>query len=355
MSYILDAIRKSDWERRRGQVPNVLDLHAGTQPAPVADDAAAGASRWLRPALVAVIGGFAIGGAAFAAFSLSSRLTWVAEAPPPASAAAPKVPATTPAPAPTSASPAPPAPVIADAQAPVVVVPAGTGWALLPMVSQATTSPPAVAAYAGAMPAYPGAEWLGETGGEPTEEQLAALLDRHGPPRGREPTASTSARPNASARPEAPARRQPAVSEGREEPAWYAQARAELASMAAAEKARGNGFANRDAGYAAHLPALETPAASPKTLARPTSAPPIDDLPADLRAQLPPIRLSVHIYADDPALRRVRVNDVAVREGESVTGELTVAAIVREGVIFRFKGSEFFLAANDGWQPAARR
>jgi hypothetical protein len=402
MSYILDAIRKSDWERRRGQVPGVLDRHGAASPVAADGDrsietAWTSAPGWVRPLSMTILGGAVAGAVGLAVVSLAPEVWRNRDAQPAALAALPPamapaaasgVPAVQQAADPaavqtvaavnTAGAVTPPAGASASAlpapQPPMVVVPPGTGWALLPMVpAGAVAGSGGVAGVPMAM-AAPGMVTSGDWGAgmaanvDLTDEEIAALLDSHGAPRPA-PTgvsARTGARAAATEPPKADlsARRKPGADRG-DEPAWYANARADLASMAAAEKAKARGIGAGASTLAARSSAVEAPepvlAALPPPAAagpgrvtsavRPTAAPPIDELPAAVREQLPAIALSVHIYADQPAARRVRVNNVAVHEGDTIGAGLDVAAITRDGVIFRFRGTEFFLPANESWQP----
>ncbi len=390
MSYILDAIRKSDWERRRGQVPGVLDRHGVASPVADGDrsieTAWTAVPGWLRPLSMTIIGGSVAGAVVLALISMAPEV-WRdrdkqradVAAPPPAIVSAPASAASAVQSAVNAAAVTPPisepgsvagAPVAAPGmpQPPMVVVPPGTGWALLPMVPAGVVAGSGAAGVPMAM-ATPGDWGAGMAANvDLTDEEIAALLDSHGAPRpspagagARTGVKAAAAEPS---RAEPGARRKPVADRG-DEPAWYADARADLASMAAAEKAKGRGMGAAATTLAARSSAMEAPEpmvpapsppdatapARPTVAIRPTTAPPIDELPPAVRDQLPAIALSVHIYADQPAARRVRVNNVAVHEGDSVGAGLDVAAITREGVIFRFRGTEFFLPANESWQP----
>jgi len=138
MSYILDALKRADAERERGQVPGL-----NAQPAGPAGEPAGGAGRWI----------WWLGGAAIAA----AGLVWWRMAPPsvgpspsvqpPVAAVAVAPMAVTPAPAPAPA----PAPVVAPA-ARVAAVPAPPSpMAVRP--AGASVSPPAPAPAPVAVPA----------------------------------------------------------------------------------------------------------------------------------------------------------------------------------------------------------
>jgi general secretion pathway protein B len=101
MSYILDALRRAESERQRGQPPGLHAQPAPTSPAPATPPRVA-ALRWLGLALALAAG------AGLALWLLHREGASVAQAPPPA---APAVPAAMPLPAPTVAAPPAPAPL----------------------------------------------------------------------------------------------------------------------------------------------------------------------------------------------------------------------------------------------------
>lgn len=352
MSYILDAIRKSESDRRRGQVPGVLAVQSVPAPPPPR------ASRWLVLAPMVVVAGAAAAGA----------IWWMHEPPSPRSVAdaspapvvAPKATRGSTARDTTAADALPPAglrpggsvagmPPAPPLTAPPVIVspPPGTAWALTPVPM--VTAPPGGAAHATS------GAWAGDTGESGlTDDEIAVLLEGEGVP------LDAPAQRREKPRPAASGDRPAAKAAQKQEPAWYASARADLAAIAAERRNAGSVEAppprSNEPSVALASPRAASPraaspgSAAPRGAAVP-SAPAIDDLPASIRAQVPPIALSIHMFADDPAARRVRINDQSLHEGDPVGPDLQVAAITRDGVVFRFKGTAFFLSANDNWQP----
>lgn len=67
------------------------------------------------------------------------------------------------------------------------------------------------------------------------------------------------------------------------------------------------------------------------------------ELPYGLQQKIPEIRISVHIFNDDPQLRKVRINGRILREGEEVERNLTVDEITPHGVIFTYARTVFRL------------
>jgi len=104
-------------------------------------------------------------------------------------------------------------------------------------------------------------------------------------------------------------------------------------------------------------PAPPAPEATPapKT-AEPTSAagqstPPVAvtkdvpfyyELPFNVRKTLPPLRLSMHVYAGDPAQRFVVLNDSRLAEGDKTADDVTLREVRKDGAVLEFQGQRFF-------------
>ena len=65
-------------------------------------------------------------------------------------------------------------------------------------------------------------------------------------------------------------------------------------------------------------------------------------LAASFRSRLPSRDISVHVYSDNPAERFVFVNSRKMMEGERTSEELTVEEIHPDGIVFSFDGQRFF-------------
>ncbi len=78
--------------------------------------------------------------------------------------------------------------------------------------------------------------------------------------------------------------------------------------------------------------------------------PGIYSLPAAVRATLPDIAFSVHVYAEQPAARRVRVNGTMLGEGDAISGDLRISAITRHGVVLETHGQRFRMGLDESWQ-----
>jgi len=90
---------------------------------------------------------------------------------------------------------------------------------------------------------------------------------------------------------------------------------------------------------AAQAAAAVDPAAASTT----ESLPMLRDLPAEDRAALPPLKLSMHVYAVHPAERFVLVDGRRYSEGMAVANGLVLEEIRRDGVVLAFRGHRFVL------------
>ena len=70
----------------------------------------------------------------------------------------------------------------------------------------------------------------------------------------------------------------------------------------------------------------------------------IDQLPMAVRQQLPEIHISAHLYfRDKPASRFASINGKMLREGQMLASDLKVAEISTDGVIFRYQEYLFYV------------
>lgn len=72
--------------------------------------------------------------------------------------------------------------------------------------------------------------------------------------------------------------------------------------------------------------------------------PRIADLPVAERAALPPLKLSMHVYADDPAQRFVILDGRRLGEGGALAEGVLVQSIGREGLVLSVQGRPYWLA-----------
>lgn len=80
------------------------------------------------------------------------------------------------------------------------------------------------------------------------------------------------------------------------------------------------------------------PAASEEAVPR------LASLPASDRAQLPPLKLSMHVYADDPAQRFVILDGRRLQEGASPATGVVLEQIRRDGLVLSVNGQRVLLA-----------
>lgn len=255
MSFILDALRKSEHERQRQLGPSIAELPVA-RPVPRVPP-------WVWVALAALL----TLNVALVAWFLSR------ESPAPAPQPVPSVPAE-----PVS-SPAPPSPTPTPAMA--MTPPAGGN----------TVPPPA-----GTAPAQAGV-----------------------PPTGPAPQLVEAAPPPATAVREV----RPLTEEAAPEPVFSAPS-----------------FAAPAAPDPALLPA---PPPSPRPAPVTAGIPTIDQLPPQATAGLPPLSVSLHIYASQPAQRAVFINGTRYREGEGLPGGAVVQEITPDGAVISYGGQRFLL------------
>jgi general secretion pathway protein B len=67
----------------------------------------------------------------------------------------------------------------------------------------------------------------------------------------------------------------------------------------------------------------------------------LENLPADLKDELPAIKIGVHLYSKDSEARRASINGRLMREGQQVGSGLYLEEITRQGVILSFRGRKF--------------
>jgi len=63
----------------------------------------------------------------------------------------------------------------------------------------------------------------------------------------------------------------------------------------------------------------------------------MNQLPSDIRNELPKISINTHIYSNNPSSRVVNINGIVLREGEDIAKGLTLEKITASGVIISYK------------------
>lgn len=84
-----------------------------------------------------------------------------------------------------------------------------------------------------------------------------------------------------------------------------------------------------------------------------------EELPAFEQRRLPPLSslvklpdliISSHIYSSDPAMRRLNMNGRHWREGDVIDKDVTLQEITPEGIRVNVDGYPFHINSNNGWQ-----
>lgn len=100
-------------------------------------------------------------------------------------------------------------------------------------------------------------------------------------------------------------------------------------------------------------PAAATPAPPPAPVAgtqaplavetSPEALPRLDQLGGPQRDSLPPLKQTMHVYAETPAARFVLIDGHRYREGDQLSGSLQLLEIRRDGTVMQFDGLRFLL------------
>ncbi|WP_058555105.1 general secretion pathway protein GspB [Thiohalocapsa sp. ML1] len=94
---------------------------------------------------------------------------------------------------------------------------------------------------------------------------------------------------------------------------------------------------------AARPPPLPEPPGLPRPQAAVQRAEPLPAGPSlDLRSRLPPISMNVHVYNADPSRRFVYINGRKLTEQEKSREGIRLERVVADGAVLSFEGEEFF-------------
>lgn len=91
-------------------------------------------------------------------------------------------------------------------------------------------------------------------------------------------------------------------------------------------------------------PADSPPAPPAAATGRPDDALDLAGLAPGQRAALPPLRVSMHVFADDPARRFAIIDGQRWREGDRLATDLQLVEIRRDGLRFDWSGRPLWLA-----------
>lgn len=79
------------------------------------------------------------------------------------------------------------------------------------------------------------------------------------------------------------------------------------------------------------------------------SVPLITDLPEVLRAELPPLNFMSHTFSSDPRFRTVIINGQSLRENDFLDARTRLMLITEAGVVLQFDEVRFKVAVLEGW------
>ncbi len=74
------------------------------------------------------------------------------------------------------------------------------------------------------------------------------------------------------------------------------------------------------------------------------------DLQDSIKAQLPAIIISAHVYSSNPAQRSIVINNNFLEEGEYIIDDLVLHEVTPEGAILNYQGILFSYGAVSSWQ-----
>lgn len=75
----------------------------------------------------------------------------------------------------------------------------------------------------------------------------------------------------------------------------------------------------------------------------------IDELPAEIRRQVPGMVFSAHVYSSNPVQRSLVINNRFMEEGDAFSHDFLLTEITRTGAIFTFRGYRFHSSVLSGW------
>ncbi len=75
----------------------------------------------------------------------------------------------------------------------------------------------------------------------------------------------------------------------------------------------------------------------------------IDELPAEIRRQVPSMVFSAHVYSTNPVQRSLVINNRFMEEGDAFSHDLILSEITSSGAIFAFRGYRFHTSVLSGW------
>lgn len=77
--------------------------------------------------------------------------------------------------------------------------------------------------------------------------------------------------------------------------------------------------------------------------------PTVNELPANQQAQIPRIQFSGHLFSSRPESRSIRLGANKYKEGDSLTRTLSLHTITEDGVVFDLNGTLFYISSFEDW------
>jgi general secretion pathway protein B len=75
----------------------------------------------------------------------------------------------------------------------------------------------------------------------------------------------------------------------------------------------------------------------------------VDELPEDVRNNLPAMTFSFHVFSSSPQQRTIIINNRRMREGEEVSSGLLLQQITEDGVVLLFEQHRIHISVLSGW------
>ena len=92
-------------------------------------------------------------------------------------------------------------------------------------------------------------------------------------------------------------------------------------------------------------PPLSRPKPEPVAKAAPSQTAPavrlLDELPQDLRRQIPPLAITGSVYSVNPDKRLLLLNNQVLAQGSLAAPEVTLVEIQAKSSVFSFRGTRF--------------
>ncbi len=93
--------------------------------------------------------------------------------------------------------------------------------------------------------------------------------------------------------------------------------------------------------------ATDAPAPSSAQISGSDGIPSLNDLPFATRRTLPALNMTMHLYSADPSRRLVLLNGEQARDGDELDGGITIRAIRPDGVVIVYENTEFLLPSRN--------